>query len=84
MYFDEAQHAMDSLSFWPARGLIGDLVPSRAWLNAMKVLTYDVTGLVWKWIMMGPGTNRGSVLVNAGVVNGDTGNLSGIVQVIDI
>jgi hypothetical protein len=47
---------------------------------------YGVNGVLWRWLMMGPGrVSSGSLFVNAGVMEGNTGRVrKGACQVVDI
>ncbi|KAK4204096.1 Metallo-dependent phosphatase-like protein [Triangularia verruculosa] len=90
LFFDECQAAYESLllrttaaegnvwkRWWDVKGL-GD---------ALNVLRYGLQSVLWKWIMTGPGSNNGGVLVNAGVMKGNTGRLRkgrGVVRVVDL
>src|SRR3954462_2042689 len=75
VYFDECQRAYESLMTRTGKGFIYDLFPSKAWLDAVKVVWYGINSIVWKWVMLGPGTNNGGLMVNAAVMYGNTGKL---------
>ncbi|KAK3988548.1 putative rhamnogalacturonate lyase C [Cladorrhinum sp. PSN332] len=84
VYFDECQRAYETLMSKPARGLFWDLVPSNRWMDAFNILRYGVSNLLWKWIMLGPGSNNGGLMVNAAVMYGNTGKLKNRVNVVDL
>jgi len=87
VFFDEAQRARESLGARRKGGLARDLLPTGAWLDAIKVVFYGVNGVLWRWLMMGPGkVSSGSLLVNAGVMEGNTGRIRkvGACQVVDL
>jgi hypothetical protein len=41
----------------------------------LHVLGYGLHSVVWKWIMGGPGSNHGSLMVNAAQMYGNTGKV---------
>ncbi|KAK0621582.1 Metallo-dependent phosphatase-like protein [Bombardia bombarda] len=75
IYFDECQRAYESVMARPKRGLIYDVVSSAAWMDAFRILWHGLNSIVWKWVMLGPGSNNGGLMVNAAVVYGNTGKL---------
>lgn len=88
-YFDPAQRSLESLlarrtAPGSVGGLLGDMLPGPHWVDAVKVILYDLLGVAWKWVMLGPGGGSGSVLVNAALMHGNTGKLGNKVQVVDI
>ena len=68
----------------PRRGLLDLLLPSQTWLDALQVLYLGVESVLWKWLMSGPGSNQGSLLVNAGQMYGDSGKVKDRAVVVDI
>lgn len=85
MHFDTCQKAYESLMARPARTILGDLVPSGAWLDALRVVLYGVHAVLFKWLMLGPGGNRGgTLLVNAALMKGNTGRIGNPVQIVDL
>ncbi|KAK0619918.1 Metallo-dependent phosphatase-like protein [Immersiella caudata] len=85
IYFDECQKAYESLMTRTGSGFIWDLFPSRAWVDAVKVIWYGVKSIVWKWVMLGPGSsNNGGLMVNAAAMYGNTGKLGNKVIVVDL
>ena len=84
VYFDECQQAYESLMARTGNGFIYDLLPSRAWTEAVAVVWYGLTSIVWKWAMQGPGSNNGALMVNASVMYGNTGRVKNPVTVVDL
>ncbi|KAK0735914.1 hypothetical protein B0T21DRAFT_402538 [Apiosordaria backusii] len=73
VFFDECQASYESLLLRV--------------VDALNVLRYGLQSVLWKWIMAGPGSNNGGVLVNAGVMRGNTGRLRKgreVVKVVDL
>lgn len=85
VFFDEAQRAFEKLMARPKRGLLLDLlVPHAGWLDAFKVLLYGVNAVLFKWVMLGPGPNNGSLMVNAAQMYRNTGKMGNTIQVVDL
>jgi len=66
------------------KGFIYDMFPSKAWVDAVRVVWYGVNSIVWKWVMLGPGSNNGGLMVNAAVMYGNTGKLRNPVTVVEL
>jgi hypothetical protein len=66
------------------KGFVYDLVPSAAWVDAFNVLRYGVSSILWKWVMLGPGTNQGGLMANVSVMYGNTGKVKNPVTVVDL
>ncbi|KZL70243.1 calcineurin-like phosphoesterase [Colletotrichum tofieldiae] len=84
VHFDECQRAYEALLAQRPRGLVRDFFPHSGWKQALRVLGYAVHGVVWKWIMVGPGGNTSSLMVNAAQMYGNTGRLGNPVEVVDL
>lgn len=84
VYYDECQRAYETLMSMPARGPLYDLLPGARWVAAFNVLRYGIGSILWKWLMLGPGTNNGGLMVNASVMYGNSGVLGNPVAVIDL
>lgn len=84
VYFDECQRAYESVMARTGNGFIYDLLPSRAWVDAVAVVWYGLTSIVWKYAMLGPGSNNGGLMVNAAAMYGNTGSVTNPVQVVDL
>ena len=59
------------------KGVIRDLLPSVAWLDALKVIWYGVTGVLWQHLMVGSTGANGGLLVNAALVSWKTADIIG-------
>ena len=84
VYWDECQRAYERLLRRPRRGLLLDLIPHRGWLDVVQVLVYGILGILWKWLMLGPGASSGGWMINAAQMYGNTGKVRSRAQVIDI
>ncbi|KAL2127124.1 hypothetical protein VTI74DRAFT_11303 [Chaetomium olivicolor] len=84
VYYDECQQAYESLMSRPGRGPFYDLVPSARWVDAFNVVRYGIGSILWKWIMAGPGSNNGGLMVNAAVMHEDSRDLRNPVTVVDL
>ncbi|EGO59178.1 hypothetical protein NEUTE1DRAFT_40599 [Neurospora tetrasperma FGSC 2508] len=89
VYYDECQRAYESLM---ARGADVPFPPAfpsifSVWMDSMdaaRVIWHGTTAVVWKWVMQGPGSNNGALLVNASVTYGNTGKVINPVQVVEL
>ncbi|KAK4644362.1 hypothetical protein QC761_304110 [Podospora bellae-mahoneyi] len=90
VFFDECQAAYEGLVL---RTAAVEMSMLKRWFDfqglkyALSVLRHGLRSVLWKWIMAGPGSNNGGVLVNAGVMKGNTGRLRkgrGTVKVVDL
>jgi hypothetical protein len=68
----------------PGRGPLYDLLPSARWVDFFNMLRYGVGSILWKWIMLGPGTNNGALMANASLMYGNSGKLGNPVTVVDL
>ncbi|KAK0714582.1 calcineurin-like phosphoesterase [Lasiosphaeris hirsuta] len=84
VYYDECQKAYESLMARTWKGPIRDFLPCPAWLDALSVVWYGISSILWKWLMAGPGSNNGGLMVNASVMYGNTGKTSNEVTVVDL
>ena len=84
VYYDECQRAYESLMSRSQRGPFYDMVPSARWTDAFNVLWYGVSSILWKWIMLGPGTNNGGLMANVSLMYGNSGKLRNPVTVVDL
>jgi hypothetical protein len=82
VYFDDCQRAYEALIERPKPGLLRDILPHAGWIDAGRVIANGVHSVLWKWLMLGPGGNNGSVMVNAGVMYGNTGKIGNRPQVV--
>lgn len=84
VYFDEMQLAYERLLARPRRGPFWDFFPNAAWLDIAQLLYHGVESVLWKWVMNGPGTNSGSLMVNAAQMYGNTGKVKSRAVVVEI
>jgi hypothetical protein len=84
VFWDEGQRAYERLLARPHRGVITDLVPSKAWVDALSVVWYGIRGILWQRLMVGREGARGSLLLNAAVVYQSTMDVGNEAQVVVI
>lgn len=75
VYFDGCQRAYETLISRTPRGPILDFVPNAGWIEAFKVLYYGFNAVAFKYLMLGPGSNNASLMVNTASMDGNTGRL---------
>jgi len=74
-FWDDCQLAYERIQKRPPRGLLGDLIPHRGWLDLFQLVVGGIQGVLWKWLMLGPGASSGSLMVNAAQMYGNTGKI---------
>lgn len=85
VFFDECQRTYEALMSTEPRSPFHDLLPSRDWVACGRVLYYGLNAIFFKYLMLGPGSNKASLMINAGCMNGNTGKLrKKAAQVVDI
>jgi hypothetical protein len=84
VFWDEGQAAYERLMARKRGGLLLDLVPSLAWIDAAKVLWYGVKGILWQRLMVGPSGAKGGLLVNASIVYQSTTDVGNPVEVVEL
>jgi hypothetical protein len=84
VFWDEGQAAYERLMARKRGGLLLDLVPSLAWIDAAKVLWYGVKGILWQRLMVGPSGAKGGSLVNASIVYQSTTDVGNPVEVVEL
>ncbi|KAH7275443.1 hypothetical protein MRS44_006346 [Fusarium solani] len=84
VYFDDLQETYERLMSRPRRGLIRDFIPNEAWLDILRLVIRGLHSVAWKWLMSGPGSNNGSLMVNAAQMYGNSGKLKNRAVVVDI
>jgi hypothetical protein len=84
VFFDECQRAYESMMARPKRGVFYDMLPNPGWIDAVGVVWHGLNSVLWKWLMQGPGSNNGGLMVNAALTHGNTGKLGNKVQVVDL
>ncbi|KAB5536034.1 calcineurin-like phosphoesterase [Coniochaeta sp. 2T2.1] len=84
VFFDSCQKAYEELMSRPKKGPLYDLFPNSNWREALKIVRYGISSLLWKWLMAGPGSNNAGLMINAAQIYGNTGKLGNKVQVVDL
>ncbi|KAL2208947.1 Metallo-dependent phosphatase [Sarocladium strictum] len=84
VHFDDCQAAYERILARPQNGLIWDFFPSHKWIDVALVLVHGVHSVLWKWIMSGPGSNQGGLMVNAAQMYGNSGKVKSRAVVVDI
>jgi hypothetical protein len=84
VYFDDLQTAYERLLSRPRRGLFWDFFPNPAWVDLLEIFSQGIQSVLWKWLMGGPGSNHGSLMVNAAQMYGNTGKVKNRAIVVDI
>jgi predicted phosphohydrolase len=84
VYFDDLQAAYERLLSRPRRGLLGDFYPNDAWVDIFQIAFHGVQSVLWKWLMSGPGSNNGSLMINAAQMYGNTGKVKNRAVVVEI
>ncbi|KAL2120560.1 hypothetical protein VTJ04DRAFT_4587 [Mycothermus thermophilus] len=85
VYYDECQRAYEAIMSRQPKGPLWDLlVPGAHWLDFWDMVRHGIGNILWKWIMLGPGTNNGGLMVNAALMYGDSGVLRNPVAVVDL
>ena len=84
VYFDDFQITYERLMARRRHGLLWDLVPSQLWVNVAQLVFHGVHSVLWKWIMGGPGSNQGSLMVNAAQMYKNSGRVTSRAVVVDM
>ncbi|KAG8360884.1 hypothetical protein FVEN_g1810 [Fusarium venenatum] len=84
VFFDNFQETYERIMSRPRRGPILDFIPNEAWLDYLRFLAQGVHAVAWKWIMSGPGSNNGSLMVNAAQMKGNSGKVKSRAVVVEI
>lgn len=72
IYFDECQRAYETFMSKEPRGPVFDFVPNRDLVDAIKVIYYGLNAILFKYLMLGPGSNNASLMVNTSCMHGNT------------
>lgn len=67
VWWDDGQAAYERL-IGRDGGIVNDLIPSPAWIDAVRVIWYGVRGILWQYLMAGPRGGNGGILVNSALV----------------
>lgn len=83
-YYDECQRAYEALMSRPKKGPLRDMLPGSHWKDAFRVVYHGLNSILWKFIMQGPGSNNAGLMINAGMMYGNTGRLGHKAAVVDL
>lgn len=75
VFFDPCQRAYEQFMSLPPRGPILAFFHSRDWVDAFKVVYHGLNAVLFKYLMLGPGSNNASLMVNAACMHGNTKRL---------
>lgn len=84
VYYDQCQRAYETLMSRPKKGPLHDFFPNSNWKEAFKVVFYGINSILWKWLMLGPGSNNAGLMVNAALMYGNTGKMGNTVEVVNL
>ncbi|CAG8976932.1 hypothetical protein HYALB_00008843 [Hymenoscyphus albidus] len=84
VFWDEGQKAYERLMDRKTTGILADLIPSSAWLDALKIVWYGIKGILWQRLMVGPAGGNGGLLLNAAVVYQTTSDVGNTIQVVEL
>lgn len=77
VFWDKSQAAFERLMARKTKGVIKDILPSWAWLDALKVVWHGLGGILWQHLMAGSSGANGGLLVNAALVSWKTADIIG-------
>lgn len=81
VFWDHAQEAYEQLMAAPRMGLIGDLLPSGAWIDVVLTVGYSI----WDVLFGRLGTkDEGGLMINAAMVYGSTTTIGNPPEVVDL
>jgi len=84
IFWDEGQRAYERLMATKKGGVIQDILPSMACIDASKVLFYGFTGIIWDRLMVGPNGGNGGLMVNAALVYQSTVDVGNPVEIVEL
>ncbi|KAK8910948.1 hypothetical protein QC760_000021 [Botrytis cinerea] len=84
VFWDKGQEAYERLMERKRGGIIMDLMPSFAWVDAVKVIWYGVKGILWQRLMVGPAGGNGGLMINAAVVYQSSTDVGNPVEVVEL
>lgn len=84
VFWDEGQAAYERLMASKRGGVLGDILPSMAWVDAAKVVFYGVRGILWDRLMVGPGGGNGGLMINAALVWQSTTDVGNPVEIVEL
>jgi hypothetical protein len=80
VFWDDGQLAYERLMAGKRAGILGDIIPSMAWVDAIKVLFYGVRGILWDRLIGG----NGGLMVNAALVWQSTTDVGNPVEIVEL
>jgi hypothetical protein len=83
LFWDESQTAYERLLASSKNGILGDLIPSSRWLDAVKVTWYSLTNLVRAYVGR-PVKEEGGLLINAAMVYRNTTKIGNPPEVVEL
>jgi hypothetical protein len=84
IFWDEGQRAYERLMARKRGGVLLDIIPSMAWIDAFKVVWHGVRGILWQRLMVGPAGGHGGMMINASVVYQSTTEVGNPVEIIEL
>jgi hypothetical protein len=84
VFWDEGQAAYERLMGKKKRGVMADILPNVAWIDALKVTWFGIKGIFWQRLMIGPAGAHGGLLVNAALVYQSTTDVGNPVEVVEL
>ncbi|KAL2065720.1 hypothetical protein VTL71DRAFT_3390 [Oculimacula yallundae] len=84
VFWDEGQAAYERLIDRKKGGIVADMLPSMAWVDALKVVFYGFKGILWQRLMVGPKGGNGGVMINAALVWQSTTDLGNNPEVVEL
>ncbi|KAL8929436.1 MAG: hypothetical protein Q9172_000487 [Xanthocarpia lactea] len=82
VFWDEGQKAFERVCSRDQAGFFRDCVDLAAWIDAMRVVWYGISGSLWSQVW--GGTHAGTLAVNASLTVGSTGKLGNAPQIVDL
>ncbi|KAK4193578.1 putative rhamnogalacturonate lyase C [Podospora australis] len=70
VYFDQLQREYEAFVAKEPKGIFRDLIMTSRWFDALRLMRYGIGCLLWKWVMAGPGSNNGGLVVGVSAYNG--------------
>jgi hypothetical protein len=83
-FWDQGQRAYERLMGSKKGGIILDVIPSMAWIDALQVVWYGIKGFLWQRLMVGPSGGNGGMMINAAVVYQSTTDVGNPVEVVEL
>jgi len=84
IFWDKGQRAFERLMASEGGGILGDIIPSMAWVDAIKVVWHGVKGILWQRLMVGPAGGNGSMMINPAILYQSTKEVGNLPEVVEI